>query len=146
VLVVSPLVALMHDQHRQLEEVTRKAVQSEVIVAGSGSAARVLAQISSQPVGGGGGGGTTHCPRVLFVSPEKLQTDDFAKAFVEMGLADRVALVAIDEVHCVAEVRGVVFVFLLLGIFLLPSCTRSGPTTSGPPFCDFANCYKANSE
>ncbi|MBL8589397.1 MAG: DNA helicase RecQ [Methylobacteriaceae bacterium] len=85
-VVVSPLIALMRDQVRQLEAqgVAAAALNSAMGDAETATTWRAL-RVKSL--------------RLLYVSPERLLTDGFAARLKELG----VTRLAVDEAHCVSE-------------------------------------------
>ena len=89
-VVVSPLIALMHDQVAALTQLgVRAAVLNSSL---SQDAARaVLARL---------GGGELD---LLYVAPERLLTEAFLGRLDELRDAGGIALVAIDEAHCVSQ-------------------------------------------
>jgi ATP-dependent DNA helicase RecQ len=86
VVVVSPLIALMADQLRRLEQA---GVRAQMLASGmaDGHNARALAQIES---------GAT---QLVLVAPERFASGGFRDALARRA----VALFVVDEAHCVAE-------------------------------------------
>lgn len=85
-LVVSPLVALMKDQVRQLKS---KGVRAEMIYSGQ-NRAEIDIVLENAALG--------HY-QFLYVSPERLQNELFLERFKRMHLS----LLAIDEAHCISQ-------------------------------------------
>ena len=85
-LVISPLIALMQDQVKNLKE---KGLKAAAIT--SGMTRREIDIILDNAKFGG--------LDFLYVSPERLKTDLFIARFMQM----KVSLIAIDEAHCVSE-------------------------------------------
>lgn len=85
-LVISPLIALMQDQVKNLKE---KGLKAAAIT--SGMTRREIDIILDNAKFGG--------LDFLYVSPERLKTDLFIARFKQM----KVSLIAIDEAHCVSE-------------------------------------------
>jgi ATP-dependent DNA helicase RecQ len=85
-VVITPLIALMHDQVDQLK---RREVPAVAIHSGlSRSEIDVLLD------------NCVHGPvKFLYVSPERLQTEIFQERFKRM----KVSLVAVDEAHCISQ-------------------------------------------
>jgi ATP-dependent DNA helicase RecQ len=86
VVVVSPLVALLQDQHTRLLERAVRVVRLDGTVRGKARKA-ALAEIAS--------GG----PLLVMTTPETLGTAEPREALATSG----VSLVAIDEAHCISE-------------------------------------------
>lgn len=85
-LVVSPLIALMQDQVKNLKQ---KGLKAAAIT--SGMSRREIDIILDNAKFGG--------LDFLYVSPERLKTDLFITRFKQM----KISLIAIDEAHCVSE-------------------------------------------
>ena len=86
VLVISPLISLMQDQIKQLED---KGILAKAIY--SGMPASMIDAILDNFV---------HGPiKLLYVSPERVQTELFQMRFYMAN----VAFVAIDEAHCISQ-------------------------------------------
>ena len=85
-LVVTPLIALMKDQVAHLVE---KGIPASAIY--SGMHADEIALAYNQAVFGR--------LKFLYVSPERLQTDQFMEALKRM----KVCLLAVDESHCISQ-------------------------------------------
>jgi len=86
VLVVSPLIALMRDQQRQLQELSIPSLSFDSMMSideKRGARDQILAQRL----------------KVLYVSPERLALPGFRDLLKDLPLA----LIAIDEAHCVHE-------------------------------------------
>lgn len=85
-VVVSPLIALMKDQCEALRELGIAAVQVNSAIDGEEerAAERAVADGSA---------------RIIMTTPERLADP----AFLEMLLAHRVALLAVDEAHCISH-------------------------------------------
>lgn len=85
-LVVSPLIALMKDQVEHVPEALRGAVTAiNSQVSAEDAAARLRALGAGQV-------------RVLFVAPERLRQERFARVLASVAFG----LVAVDEAHCVS--------------------------------------------
>eukprot|EP00397_Hematodinium_sp_SG-2012_P019709 GEMP01020267.1.p1 GENE.GEMP01020267.1~~GEMP01020267.1.p1 ORF type:complete len:622 (+),score=115.05 GEMP01020267.1:23-1867(+) len=97
VVVISPLISLMADQVVKLNETVGTVFQREK---GSKEVAAIV----------GGNTGKSNCEvesmvrrascRFVYMTPEKLQGSGLQ---LLTSLADRIALIAIDEAHCVSE-------------------------------------------
>jgi ATP-dependent DNA helicase RecQ len=85
-IVISPLLALMHDQEESLEE---RGVEVAVINS-TLSTARAEAEMARVASGEA---------RLLYITPERLLNE----AFVQEIAALPVSLVAVDEAHCISE-------------------------------------------
>ncbi len=85
-LVISPLIALMKDQVRQLR---KRHIKAYCIVAGMSRHEIDLI--------------INHClyddTKLLYVSPERLQSQSFLAPFREM----KVSMIAVDEAHCISQ-------------------------------------------
>ena len=88
-VVVSPLVALMKDQLRQLPPALRGTA-----LVGSQTAADIGAALRALKMG---------VTNVLFVSPERLLSSSFARLASSPGSMPPVSLVCVDEAHCMSE-------------------------------------------
>ncbi|PZF71155.1 RecQ family ATP-dependent DNA helicase [Taibaiella soli] len=85
-LVVSPLIALMQDQVRRLK---KQGIMAAAIHAGM-NFAQVKQTLDNM----------LHGPfKMLFVSPERLQTDLFQEYLPELDIN----LIAVDEAHCISQ-------------------------------------------
>jgi ATP-dependent DNA helicase RecQ len=82
-LVISPLIALMHDQLRWAEALGMKAAALTSVDDREAVVSRLLAGELD----------------LLYVAPERATTDDFRRLASRL----RVSLIAIDEAHCVSE-------------------------------------------
>jgi ATP-dependent DNA helicase RecQ len=85
-IVISPLIALMKDQVEQLK---RRGILAVAIHAGL-SKSEVDLYLNNALYGG---------VKFLYVSPERIQTELFIERFKQM----KVALVAVDEAHCISQ-------------------------------------------
>ena len=85
-LVISPLVSLMQDQVRRLKSLD---IQAEYIHAGMhyNDVQRTLQNMLHGPI------------KLLYVSPERLQTELFNEYLPEFNLN----LIAVDEAHCISQ-------------------------------------------
>lgn len=88
-VVVSPLVALMKDQLRQLPPALRGTA-----LVGAQTAADIGAALRALKMG---------VTNVLFVSPERLLSSSFARLASSAGSMPPVSLVCVDEAHCMSE-------------------------------------------
>ena len=86
VLVVSPLIALMHDQ---ADALARRGVRAAVLHGGLGARATDQAWTDAEH----------GLYRLLYLTPERLRTDLFAARAPRLD----VDLLAIDEAHCISE-------------------------------------------
>jgi len=86
VLVISPLISLMQDQIKQLEdkEISAKAIYSGMPLSAIDA---ILDNFVHGPL------------KLLYVSPERVQTELFQTRFYMAN----VAFVAIDEAHCISQ-------------------------------------------
>jgi ATP-dependent DNA helicase RecQ len=89
-LVISPLVALMLQQHERL---IAAKLSSEALHAGLGGKASY--ETLRKMTGSG-------LPTFLFVSPERIATDGFVEYVLRRERAE-IGLVVIDEAHCVSQ-------------------------------------------
>ncbi|MBK7149421.1 MAG: RecQ family ATP-dependent DNA helicase [Bacteroidetes bacterium] len=85
-IVVSPLIALMKDQVHNL---TRRGIKAEAIY--SGMKYRQIDTVLDNCVYGN--------VKFLYVSPERLETEDFKVRVQKM----KVCLLAVDEAHCISQ-------------------------------------------
>jgi ATP-dependent DNA helicase RecQ len=85
-VVVSPLIALMRDQVKQMQVLGVAAVSLNSTVSDDENAAIWRALRAGEP-------------RLLFVSPERLAVDGMAERLGQLG----VGRLAIDEAHCVSQ-------------------------------------------
>ena len=85
-LVVSPLIALMHDQ---VEALARRGVRAVVLHGGLGARATDQAWTDAEH----------GLYRLVYLTPERLRTDLFAARAPRLD----VDLLAVDEAHCVSE-------------------------------------------
>ncbi len=89
--VVSPILSLIYDQKENLDEfgITRTAY------------------ITSDQTGEEKGGIITHFGKgsylLVWISPERFQTNDFRKALQEINIKLNFSYAVIDEVHCLSE-------------------------------------------
>ena len=86
VLVVSPLIALMHDQ---VEALARRGVRAVVLHGGLGARATDQAWTDAEH----------GLYRLVYLTPERLRTDLFAARAPRLD----VDLLAVDEAHCISE-------------------------------------------
>ena len=89
-IVVSPLIALMQDQVAALTEAGVRAA-----FLNSSLAADAANRVERNFAGGG--------YDLLYVAPERLMTPRFMNLLEQAAAADRLALFAIDEAHCVSQ-------------------------------------------
>jgi ATP-dependent DNA helicase RecQ len=85
-IVVSPLIALMKDQVEQLK---RKGILAAAVHSGM-TRSEIDVYLNNALYGG---------LKFLYVSPERLQTEIFVERFKQM----KVALLAVDEAHCISQ-------------------------------------------
>ena len=85
-LVISPLIALMHDQVTNLK---KRGIRAEAIV--SGMSYKELDMILDNARFGG--------LKFLYTSPERIQSTLFIERFKRMN----VGLIVVDEAHCISE-------------------------------------------
>ena len=85
-LVISPLIALMKDQVRQLSE---RKVQAAALY--SGMNRKDIDRIFDNAVQG--------AYKLLYLSPERLQSDMARERIAKM----QVAMIAVDEAHCISQ-------------------------------------------
>ncbi|HEX2803843.1 MAG TPA: DNA helicase RecQ [Sphingomicrobium sp.] len=83
-LVVSPLIALMHDQIRSAEAI---GIRAASLTSADGDRDRTVERLRSGELD------------LLYVAPERATTDSFRRLISNIPLA----LIAIDEAHCVSE-------------------------------------------
>ena len=89
-IVVSPLIALMHDQVAALQELGIKAAYLN----------SSLSPDEASAVEGGFAGGAF---KLLYVAPERLLTPRFMALLERVAADPGLALFAIDEAHCVSQ-------------------------------------------
>ncbi|ELR72324.1 ATP-dependent DNA helicase, RecQ family [Fulvivirga imtechensis AK7] len=85
-IVVTPLIALMKDQ---VEQLTKRGIKAEAVFSGM-SKKEIDIKLDNCIYGG---------VKFLYVSPERLQTDIFLERLKKM----QVALLAVDEAHCISQ-------------------------------------------
>jgi len=85
-LVISPLIALMKDQ---VENLKRRGIQAAAIYTGMNYDKQRVALDNCQF-------GPYRC---LYVSPERLESEDFRKRLTELPIT----LIAVDEAHCISQ-------------------------------------------
>ncbi len=85
-IVVSPLIALMKDQVEQLK---KRGILAVAVHAGM-ARYEIDLHLNNALYGG---------VKFLYVSPERLKTDIFLERFKQM----KVALIAVDEAHCISQ-------------------------------------------
>ena len=85
-LVVSPLIALMHDQVAQLR---RRGIKAAYLSAGMSQ--REVEVILNQCVHGD--------TKLLYIAPERMMSRTFRSHLLQM----RLSLIAIDEAHCISQ-------------------------------------------
>ena len=87
-IIISPLLALMRNQ---IESASRLGIVSETINSGNVDEWRAITQ-------------QIHLDEVdcLLISPERLANDNFIATVLE-PVADRIALMVIDEAHCISD-------------------------------------------
>ncbi|MBC7660305.1 MAG: ATP-dependent DNA helicase RecQ [Chitinophagaceae bacterium] len=86
VLVVSPLIALMRDQQRQLEKLNIPSLSFDSHLSADEKKA-ALRKITNGDI------------KVLYISPERLALNGFREMLKDI----KISLVAIDEAHCVQQ-------------------------------------------
>jgi ATP-dependent DNA helicase RecQ len=89
-IVVSPLIALMHDQVAALTELGIRSAYLNSSLSGN-EAARVE------------NGMLTGGYDIIYVAPERLMTARFLALLERLGRENQLALFAIDEAHCVSQ-------------------------------------------
>jgi ATP-dependent DNA helicase RecQ len=92
-LVVSPLIALMHDQVQALAELGIDAAYLNSSL--DAEAARALEQRLLRP--------ELAAPVLLYVAPERVTTPRFLALLDTLAARGELALIAIDEAHCVSQ-------------------------------------------
>lgn len=85
-LVISPLIALMHDQVKNLRS---RGIKADAIT--SGMSRKQIDILLDNAIYGN--------TKLLYVSPERLQTKLFQARFEKMN----VNLIAVDEAHCISQ-------------------------------------------
>lgn len=98
-IVVSPLIALMHDQVKALNA---KGVNAALI--SSGNTETINREIMERVLGRRLVASKEPTPvlepiTLLYVTPEQVQTNRFREALAELHKTNRLALFAIDEAH-----------------------------------------------
>nr|CAB3265515.1 ATP-dependent DNA helicase Q5-like [Phallusia mammillata] len=91
-LVVSPLIALMHDQ---LQHLKNHNICAETINSKQNKAekARVIADLESK---------SPKC-RLLYITPEQASTSNFVTIVKKLYARSKISLFVIDEAHCVSQ-------------------------------------------
>lgn len=91
-LVVSPLIALIHDQVEKLRQigVAAETMNSKQEMA---ERTRVLADLQS----------SSPKTKLLYVTPELCSTENFHQLIQVMKVKQKLAYLAIDEAHCVSQ-------------------------------------------
>ncbi|MBS1783587.1 MAG: RecQ family ATP-dependent DNA helicase [Bacteroidetes bacterium] len=85
-LVISPLIALMQDQIQRLNTLQISAVHIH-----SGMTAEAVSHVLDQAADG--------AFKLLYVSPERLQTRTFLSALEDL----KISFIAVDEAHCISQ-------------------------------------------
>lgn len=88
-LVISPLIALMQDQSKQLPTLLPSLVLSGVLE--PRSLIRMTELITSNLI------------KVIFISPERLFSSLFKQLLKDTDLANRIKMVVVDEAHCISS-------------------------------------------
>ena len=83
-LVISPLIALMHDQVRSAEAV---GIRAAALTSADDNREETLRRLRAGDLD------------LLYAAPERANTDSFRRLLTQIPLA----LIAIDEAHCVSE-------------------------------------------
>src|ERR1051326_5428112 len=92
-VVVSPLISLMKDQVRSLQELK---IEAGCLYSGQSTEEKKQIFVRMNGVVGAGGDKGTF---ILFISPERVQKEGFAR-----WLAGRkISLFAVDEAHCISQ-------------------------------------------
>jgi len=119
VLVVSPLIALMRDQQRQLEKLNIPSISFDSHLSPDEKKA-ALRKIASGAI------------KVLYISPERLALSGFRELLKDL----EISLIAIDEAHCVQQWgQGFRPEYAKLGSYLeeLGPCPRMALTATVTP-------------
>ncbi len=119
VLVISPLIALMRDQQKQLREHDIPSISFDSHLSPDEKKI-ALRQIANQEV------------KILYISPERLALPGFREMLKEIPIS----LIAIDEAHCVQQWgQGFRPEYARLGQYLaeLPSCPKMALTATLTP-------------
>jgi RecQ family ATP-dependent DNA helicase len=115
-IVVSPLIALMVDQVRSL---TEKGIEAACICSANtqkenkmimerlkggpqGSSGKANSRPNNNNKNGGGGIITTKPIKLLYCTPELIQTPRFRTVLTELHSQNLLSLIAIDEAHCLS--------------------------------------------
>jgi ATP-dependent DNA helicase RecQ len=97
-IVISPLIALMVDQVKALND---KGIKAALI--SSGNTEKINREIFEQLLGRSLTAKTKTIPKdhtiLLYVTPEQVQTTRFRDAMIELHKANRLTLFAVDEAH-----------------------------------------------
>lgn len=92
-IVISPTIALMDDQKDNLARIGIDRVEA---IAGLGEG---QGQIRSKLIEAFGNGEYVLC----YISPERMQSDEFRNSLAELTVIIPISVIAIDEAHCVSE-------------------------------------------
>lgn len=88
-MVISPLIALMEDQSKQLPTLLPSLVLSGIL--DPKTLIRMVDLLSSGII------------KILFISPERLFSSFFRRLLNEASILSRIKLVVIDEAHCISS-------------------------------------------
>jgi ATP-dependent DNA helicase RecQ len=91
-IVVSPLLALMKQQHKRLEEQGLHTISYNSSLGDVKTQFNKLKKEFAQP----------QLPQFIFVSPEKILSDGYLE-FLLKKLRTQIGLIVIDEVHCISQ-------------------------------------------
>ncbi|MEU5425271.1 DEAD/DEAH box helicase [Streptomyces olivoreticuli] len=97
-VVVSPLVALMHDQALELNRSIGGAVRALISPLRESSSRAGKTEVTDQLLGR-----ADHGIRLVYVSPERLCQRRFRETVREAAAAGRVTRIAVDEAHTLAQ-------------------------------------------
>ncbi|MFB7674218.1 DEAD/DEAH box helicase [Kitasatospora purpeofusca] len=97
-IVVSPLVALMHDQALELNRSIGGAVRALISPLRESSSRAGKTEVADQLLGR-----EDHGIKLVYVSPERLSQRRFRELVREAVVAGRITRIAVDEAHTVAQ-------------------------------------------
>lgn len=110
-IVISPLISLMQDQVTALQA---RGVEAAYLSSSHDTSTnnRVLADLAALPK-----------PKVklLYITPERIAVPSFAQLLQDLHARGLLAAIAVDEAHCISQVR-----------FFLPSLSPSLPSLLRP--------------
>lgn len=88
-LIISPLIALMNQQHQQMQDLGFSSVNFSIL--DPKKQFTVITDIANG-----------NLPQFIFVSPERISNDGYLEYVLSL-IRDEIGLVVVDEVHCVSQ-------------------------------------------